>query len=94
MKDKLISFPEEILDVLDEYKQKTGIPATDYIRRAVVKQMIVEGMIFIKMKYIEVVEEKGNKGKKVNISDAIEANKFCDGTEKCELPALITKQIL
>ena len=90
LKDKLIAFPKEILDVLDEYKTKTGIPATDYIRRAVVKQMIVEGMIYIKMKYIEVVEERGDKGKKLNISDAIKANKFCDG-DKCELPALINK---
>jgi len=87
MKDKLISFPEEILDVLDDYKKKTGIPATDFVRKAVVKQMIIEGLIFIKTRYI--IEDK-IKLVRVNISDAIESNKFCDG-DKCELPALAGK---
>jgi len=85
MKDKLISFPEEVLDVLDEYKQKTGIPATDYIRLAVIKKMIEEKLIFIKTKYVNVNKEKEDNSKKISTLDAIEANKFCDG-DKCELP--------
>lgn len=60
-KDKLISFPEEILKVLEDYKHKTGIPATDYIRRAVVKQMIIEGLIYIQRKYITVETENEEK---------------------------------
>jgi len=89
LKDKLIGFPTEILDVLDDYKKRTGIPATDYIRKAVVKQMIIEGLIFIHMKYITVEAEKENSNK-VSVSDAIEANKFCDD-DKCELPVILEK---
>jgi len=50
MKDKLISFPEEILDALEDYRKKTGIPATDYIRDAVCRKMIIDGLIMIKKK--------------------------------------------
>jgi len=84
MKDKLISFPEEILIVLDEYKKKTGIPATDYVRRAVVKQMIVEGLIFIQTKYIIIEKDFKDNGGKASMLEAIEANKFCDG-DSCEV---------
>ncbi len=91
IKDKLISFPEEVLDVLDVYKKKTGIPATDYIRRAVVKQMIVEGLIFIQTRYI-IVEQKRDNVKVIDDSDAVNSNSFCDGDgDKCELPALAGK---
>lgn len=89
MKDKLISFPEEILNALDDYKKKTGIPATDYIRLAVIKKMIEEKLIWIKTKYITVEKERDNGGKLSTI-DAIESNKFCDG-DKCELPVMIGK---
>jgi len=89
MKDKLVSFPEEILDILDEYKQKTGVPATDYIRLAVIKKMIEEKLIFIKVKYIT-IKKKGEDDIKLSKVEASELNKFCDG-ESCEIPVLIDK---
>ena len=61
MKDKLIGFPKEILEALDEYKKKTGIAATDYIRTAVSRRMIVDGLISIKTKYITVEKERNDK---------------------------------
>ena len=48
MKDKLISFPEEILIALDKYKDITGIPATDYIRNAVCRMMILDRLIDVR----------------------------------------------
>lgn len=84
MKDKLISFPKEILLVLDEYKKKTGIPATDYIRNCVCRKMIEEGLIYIEMKYIVQEKKIENNGNKASTLEAIEANKFCDG-DSCEV---------
>ncbi len=86
LKDKLISFPEEILGVLDEYKQKTGIPATDYIRDCVCRKMIEDKLIMIKMKYINVSKEREDNGGKVSAEELaqIEANKFCDVDGKCD----------
>lgn len=89
MKDKLISFPEEILNALDEYKQKTGIPATDYIRSCVCRKMIEDRLIWIKTKYIT-IEKEGDNGKKMDVSDAVNANSFCDG-DSCEIPVLVNK---
>jgi len=88
MKDKLISFPEEILEVLEEYRQKTGIPATDYIRRAVLREMIADKLIFIKMKYITFETKNEEEKEPVINMDAIESNKFCDG-DKCEIDPLM-----
>ena len=92
IKDKLISFPEEILGVLDEYKQKTGIPATDYIRDCVCRKMIEDRLIFIKTKYINVSKEREDNSGKLSTDELaqVEANKFCDGAS-CEIPALINK---
>lgn len=87
-----MSFPKEILEALDEYKQKTGIPATDYIRLAVIRKMIEEKLIFIQTKYINVNKEREDNGGKLSVDELaqIEANKFCDG-ESCELPILANK---
>ncbi|MEE9439750.1 MAG: ribbon-helix-helix domain-containing protein [Saprospiraceae bacterium] len=86
-KDKLISFPEQILEKLEEYKQKTGIPATDYIRDCVARKMIGDGLIWINIKYVDVeVKRNGNKKKKPDMTDAIESNKFCSADGKCEDP--------
>lgn len=82
LKDKLISFPEEILDKLEEYRQKTGIPATDYIRDCVCRKMIIDGLIFIKTRYIFI--EKEENGKKLLPNTPPEEIKFCDG-DKCEI---------
>jgi hypothetical protein len=79
-KDKLISFPEEILDVLEDYKQKTGIAATDYIRNALAKQMIIDKLIFFSTKYIEVEKEKQKKKTEQPIGAM-----YCDGDGKCNV---------
>ena len=84
MKGKLIEFPEPVLDALAEYKKQTGISASDYIRDATCRRMIVDGVIRIKTITID-VEQKGN-GKKIQeiINAPPEAIKFCDG-DKCEV---------
>lgn len=87
-KDKLISFPKVILDTLHEYKQKTGISASDYIRTSLIKQMILDELIWFKTKYIiQEVDKVTEKEVKTYIddSDARQVNSFCDG-DKCELP--------
>lgn len=81
-KEKLLSFPEEILDVLADYKKKTGIPATDYIRDCVCRRMIVDGLIVIKTRPIYM----NGKEEKIEIMD--EALKYCDG-DKCEMPSIL-----
>ena len=88
MKDKIISFPEEILDALQEYKEKTGIPATDYIRSCVCRKMIQDGLIMIRTKYIDVNKEKVNNGKKVNAPP--QEILFCD-SEKCQVVEPLAK---
>lgn len=75
MKDKLISFPEEMLQALDDYKKLTGIPATDYIRDTVARRMVTDGLIKLKTKTI-VIEDR--------VTEVPEAIKFCDG-DKCEV---------
>lgn len=86
-KDKLISFPEEILEVLEEYKRKTGIPATDYIRNCVARKMIGDGLIWLNIRYIDVdAKRKGKEKKKPDMTDAIESNKFCSADGKCDDP--------
>lgn len=80
IKNKQIGFPKFILDKLDEYKQETGINPTDYIRTALIRQMVVDKLIFFKTRYIEI--------KKIHEEKSItppEGAKFCDG-DKCELP--------
>ena len=84
-KSKLIDFPEEILDALAKYKTQTGISASDYIRNSVCRRMIRDKIIWLKTIIIE-VNTKGNGSKKsVDMTDAIEGNKFCDGAS-CEIP--------
>jgi len=58
MKEKLIAFPKVILDKLDEYKLKTGISSTTYIRTALVKRMIVDKLIFFSTTYIKIEDDK------------------------------------
>jgi len=58
MKEKLISFPKIILDKLDEYKTKTGINSTDYIRHALVRQMVLDKLIYFTTEYIKTKEIK------------------------------------
>lgn len=60
IKDKLISFPTEILDALDDYRKSTGVPATDYIRTAVIRSMILDKLIVIKTKVV-FMDKKENK---------------------------------
>jgi len=77
-RDKLISFPEEILETLYDYKIKTGIPVSSYIRECVARKMIVDGLIVIKVRCIS-SEEKKERKKKISMVEATESNKFCDG---------------
>jgi len=82
MKGKLIEFPESILEALAEYKKQTGISASDYIRLATCRRMIVDKIVILKVIEID-VERNGNGSKiKIDMTDAIESNKFCDG-ESC-----------
>ena len=90
MKDKLISLPVEVLNVLASYKSKTGISATDYIRTATIRKMIVDGLIFFKTKYVTVEKESNGDKLKLQTLDAIESNKFCDG-DSCEISPLVNK---
>ena len=83
MKNKLISFPKEVLDVLEDYKRKTGITASDYIRDATIRRMIVDGLIFFKIKYVD-VNIDGNGQKKSKDKSPPEEIKYCDG-DRCEI---------
>lgn len=82
MKGKLIEFPEKILDTLAGYKRQTGISASDYIRNAVCRRMITDKIIRLEFVSIKVNRDNGNS---VDMTDAIENNKFCDGAS-CEIP--------
>lgn len=91
LKDKLIAFPVDVLDTLAEYKRKTGVSASNYIRNATIRKMIGDGLIWFKMNTVIIETEKNGK-KLIDQTDAIESNKFCDGDgDKCELPALAVK---
>jgi len=81
-KDKLISFPVEVLEALDSYRKQTGIPATDYIRLATIRRMIMDSIIILKSKVVEVENNNHKKYKKVNAPP--EAIKFCDG-DSCHI---------
>lgn len=81
-KDKLISFPVEVLEALDDYRKQTGIPATDYIRLAVIRKMVSDRIIKLKQKVIEVANNNNKKYVKINAPP--EAIKFCD-SESCEV---------
>jgi hypothetical protein len=92
LRDKLIAFPEDVLDVLSDYKEKTGVSASNYIRNATIRRMIQDKLIWFSMKTID-VETKSNGKKYSNLSDAEgnEANKYCDG-DSCEaLPPQMEK---
>ena len=90
MKGKLVEFPESILDALAEYKKTTGMSASEYIRNATCRRMIVDGVITLVPVKVE-INNKGN-GSKIKVdTDAIEGNKFCDG-ESCEIPIQLPPQ--
>lgn len=84
-KDKLISFPKVVLDTLEEYKRKTGISASDYIRRALIKQMILDQLIWFQTKYVILEKESNGEALHLKELEAHQANSFCDG-DKCEIP--------
>lgn len=90
LKDKLIKFPEVVLDTLADYKGKTGVSASNYIRNAVIRRMVIDGLIWFKMK--TVVIEKESNGKKLELSniEGDQANRFCDG-DSCEVPIILEK---
>lgn len=78
-REKLISFPNFILDKLDEYKQKTGISSTAYIRLALIKAMVLDKLIYFKTKYIITNQEN-----QINKNSIPESLKYCD-SEHCEV---------
>lgn len=91
MKAKLIEFPEEILDALAEYKKQTGVSASDFIRIATCRSMIVQEIIKLKIISIDVSGKGNGSSKKIDEAEANELNKFCDGSN-CEFnPELIEK---
>ena len=83
LRDKLIAFPEAILNTLAKYKKETGVSASNYIRNAVIRKMIVDKLIWFEMRIV--VVEKENNGKKLQLSnmEANQLNSFCDG-DSCE----------
>ena len=85
MKSKLIDFPPEILDALAEYKKTTGVSASDYIRNATCRRMLTDRIIFLKIITIEVEDKSNGRKKEIDMTDAIEGNKFCD-KGSCEIP--------
>lgn len=78
-KEKLISFPKFILDKLDEYKMKTGISSTSYIRNSLIKQMVLDKLIYFKIEYVITKQEK-----QINKNSIPESLKYCD-SEHCEV---------
>lgn len=58
IKNKLIGFPKILLECLEEYKKKTGISISSYIKEAVSRKMIADGLIHIKIKYINIEVKK------------------------------------
>lgn len=90
LKDKLIAFPVDVLDVLADYKKQTGVSASNYIRNATIRKMIVDGLIWFRMKTVDVETEKNGKKLEIDQTDAIESNKFCDD-DKCEVPVMLEK---
>lgn len=90
LKDKLIAFPEEVLDTLADYKKKTGVSASNYIRNATIRRMITDGLIWFEMKTV-VIKEKSD-GKKLELTniEGDQANRFCDG-DSCEIPIILEK---
>ena len=91
LRDKLIAFPEDVLETLAEYKKKTGVSASNYVRNATIRRMIQDGLIWFRKKTIIVETEKNGK-KLIDQTDAIESNKFCDSDGKCELPVILEKR--
>lgn len=85
MKSKLVDFPEDILNALAQYKKQTGISASDYIRNAVCRRLITDKIIQLKFITIDVDRNNGGSKNKIDMTDAIENNKFCDGAS-CEIP--------
>lgn len=74
---KLIELPDNIKKILDDYKEKTGIPVTQYIQKAVYKQMIRDDLIQIKTRIVYIEENE------VEVEPA-EGEIFCDG-DSCEV---------
>lgn len=90
LRDKLIAFPEEVLNTLADYKKKTGVSASNYIRNATIRRMIVDELIWFEKKIV-VVEAESN-GKKLELTniEGDQANRFCDG-DSCEMPIVLEK---
>lgn len=83
--DKLITYPKELDEILKEYKEKTGISVTQYIRKALIKQMILDELIEFEKKTF--VEENGAlqpKGEKYCDSASCEIKEFKNIAEEHE----------
>ena len=63
---KLITLPDEVSDILNNYKEKTGMSATSYIQRAVYKSLIHDKLMIIKPRIIYYEKEDENNGNKLN----------------------------
>lgn len=87
LRDKLIAFPEDVLEILADYKAKTGVSASNYIRNATIRRMIRDKLIWFKMVTVDVKTEKNGKLVTMSNAEGDEANKFCDG-DSCEIPAV------
>lgn len=76
---KLISMPKKILEKLKDFKEKTGISANSYMRNAIVRQMIADGLINITPLNLSAGRER-----KIKIETPPEDIKYCNG-DSCSI---------
>lgn len=69
---KLIDYPEEIDNILKEYKKKTGMSVAAYIQRAIYKAMVHDKLINIRRLTINLDKE----GNVVNIDELCDTCKY------------------
>lgn len=79
---KLITIPDEINDILQEYKDKTGIAVTAYIQEAIYRRMIHDKLMIIKTVTVH-VDKEGKTESERKIEEP-QGERFCD-SDRCEI---------
>lgn len=77
---KVITIPDPLKRILDQHKDATGIPLTQYIQQSLIRQMLKDNLIKIKPRTVYVDEE----GDVIETEDIQDKPLYCD-SEKCEL---------
>lgn len=83
---KLITIPDEIYDILNKYKETTGISMSAYIQEALYKKLIHDRLMVVKTTPVYVGKKLDKKIR--SIQQMPEGIKYCDG-DKCEIPIQI-----